>query len=86
MPSPSLLTSVPKHISSEEHTVLVASTPVSFSDIPPVLRYKEEHVSATFDPSLEGFTAEDAVSGTLYILERYASLVIFHLIAEIPIH
>ena len=66
-----LITELPTHISPEEHKNIVASTPSSFSSIPPVLRHKEENVSVTIDPPLEGFPAEDLKSGTLYVIERY---------------
>ncbi|THH00094.1 hypothetical protein EW026_g2392 [Hermanssonia centrifuga] len=64
-----LIDNLPKFISPDEHRVLVASTPASFSDIPPVLRHKEEDVSVTFDPAVEGFATEDGASGTLYVIE-----------------
>ncbi|KAJ7282771.1 regulator of volume decrease after cellular swelling-domain-containing protein [Mycena rebaudengoi] len=69
MPSAILITSLPHFISRDEHKVIAAQTPVSFSDIPPVLRHKEEHVSATLDPPLAGFSAEDTAQGTLFVLE-----------------
>lgn len=65
-----LITELPAHISPEEHQNIVASTPSSFASIPPVLRHKEENVSVTIDPPLEGFPSEDLVSGTLYVIER----------------
>lgn len=61
-----------KFISPEEHRNLIASTPASFSDIPPVLRHQEEDVSITLDPPLDGFSAEECAKGTLYVIERYA--------------
>ncbi|KAI0726011.1 regulator of volume decrease after cellular swelling-domain-containing protein [Fomitopsis betulina] len=64
-----LITELPAHISPEEHQNIVASTPSSFASIPPVLRHKEENVSVTIDPPLEGFPSEDLVSGTLYVIE-----------------
>jgi nucleotide-sensitive chloride channel 1A len=77
MPSAILITSLPHFISRDEHKVIAAQTPVSFSDIPPVLRHKEEHVSATLDPPLAGFSAEDAAQGTLFVLERLLLLLSF---------
>ncbi|KAJ7352481.1 regulator of volume decrease after cellular swelling-domain-containing protein [Mycena albidolilacea] len=68
MPSATLITSVPTFVSREEHRDIAAATPVAFADIPPVLRHKEENVSITLDPPLDGFSAEDA-QGTLYIIE-----------------
>ncbi|KAJ7650641.1 regulator of volume decrease after cellular swelling-domain-containing protein [Roridomyces roridus] len=69
MPSVTLISAVPNFLSREEHVAVVAQTPVSFSDIPPVLRHKEENVSATLEPPLEGFSTEDGNRGTLYVLE-----------------
>ncbi|KAJ7039551.1 hypothetical protein C8F04DRAFT_1085660 [Mycena alexandri] len=54
-------------------TTIAAETPISFTDIPPVLRHKEDNVSATLDPPLEGFSAQDGTQGTLYIIERFVS-------------
>lgn len=70
MPAVNPITAVPTFVSAEEHRGLVASTPTSFNDIPPVLRRREDNVSITLDPPLEGFTAEDAAQGTLYVLTR----------------
>jgi nucleotide-sensitive chloride channel 1A len=70
MPSATLITSIPTFVSREEHRDIAAVTPVAFTDIPPVLRHKEENVSITLDPPLDGFSAEDA-QGTLYIIERF---------------
>lgn len=72
-----LLSSLPKHISPEEHQKLVASTPASFADIPPVLRHRQDNVSATLDPPLDGFSTEDAANGSLYVIERYAPTFMF---------
>ncbi|KAJ7510338.1 regulator of volume decrease after cellular swelling-domain-containing protein [Mycena galericulata] len=69
MPSATLITSIPNFVSREEHTTIAAATPVSFTDIPPVLRHKEDNVSATLDPPLDGFSAQDGAQGTLYIIE-----------------
>ena len=66
----SLVSALPTYISPEEHRVASASTPASFSDIPPVLRHQEENVQITLDPPLEGFAAADGANGTLYVIER----------------
>ena len=68
-----LVSSLPTHISPEEHKTISASTPASFADIPPVLRHKEDNVSVTLDPPLEGFSPQDGANGTLYAIERCAS-------------
>ena len=65
-----LITEAPRSVSPAEHRQLVASTPASFSDIPPVLRHKEEGVTVTLDPPVEGFSTADGAKGTLYIIER----------------
>lgn len=67
-----IITSVPDCVSPEEHRSIVASTPSSFSNIPPVLRHKEENVSAILDPPLDEFTPDDGTNGVLYVIERYA--------------
>jgi len=64
-----VITAVPDFISPEEHRDILASTPSSFSDIRPVLRHKQEHVSVTLDPPLDGFTPADGANGVLYIIE-----------------
>ncbi|KAK2460936.1 hypothetical protein APHAL10511_007406 [Amanita phalloides] len=68
MPAVSLISAVPRYVTKEERNVLNASTPSSFIDLPPILYHKEEGVSVTLDPTLEGFTADDAAHGTLYII------------------
>lgn len=65
-----LISTLPPFISPDEHKNIVASTPASFSDIPPVLRHREENVSVTVEPPVDGFTAEDCALGTLYVIER----------------
>jgi nucleotide-sensitive chloride channel 1A len=74
MPSVKFIDAVPKFVSKEEHTALVGSTPTSFNDIPPVIKYRDENVSITLDPPLENFSSENTVQGTLYVLTRYAIL------------
>ncbi|KAI0663693.1 regulator of volume decrease after cellular swelling-domain-containing protein [Cubamyces menziesii] len=66
-----LIDALPKYISAEEHRNLIASTPASFSDIPPVLRHKEDNVSIALDPPLDTFSAEDAANGSLYVIESH---------------
>jgi hypothetical protein len=61
---------VPAHVSPEEHKNIVGSTPASFTDIPPVLRWKEEGVGVALDPALDGWSEEDGKEGTLFVLER----------------
>lgn len=80
MPSVNLITALPNFVSPDEHRALVGSTPTSFNDIPPVLRYKEENVSVSLDPPLDGFTGPDSAQGTLYVITRYSNLVIICLL------
>jgi len=63
-----VVTSVPNYVSEEQHQQLVSSTPSSFSEIPPILCYREENISVVLDPPLQGFEEEDAATGTLYLL------------------
>jgi len=65
MPAVNLISTLPNFTSQDEHTTIVGSTPNSFTDIPPVLRHKEENVSVVLEPELEGFSNTD---GTLYVL------------------
>lgn len=67
-----IVDTLPRYISPDEHKTMIASTPASFSDIPPVLRHQEDNVSITLEPPVEGFTTEECAKGTLYIIERYA--------------
>ena len=67
MPAVHLISTLPAFTSQDEHTTLVGSTPNSFTDIPPVIRHKEEGVSVVLEPALEGFPN---TQGTLYILTR----------------
>jgi hypothetical protein len=65
-----LISAAPHSISPEEHEQLVASTPVSFNDIPPVLRLHQDDISIEFDPPVEGLTPHELANGSLYIIER----------------
>lgn len=73
-----IISAVPKYISKEEHGQLTAATPSSFADIPPVLRHKQEHVRAVFDPPVQDLSEDDLKKGTVYILERSVSLYRFN--------
>lgn len=69
-----IVESLPKFVTPDEHKILIASTPASFSDIPPVLRHKEDNVSITLDPAFEGFSVDNCANGTLYVIERSVRL------------
>jgi nucleotide-sensitive chloride channel 1A len=82
MPAVNPINALPSFTSLEENKNILASTPNSFQDIPPVLRHREDNVYIALDPALEGFSAEDAAQGTLYVLTRYF-LFIYKLIIKI---
>jgi hypothetical protein len=67
MPAVHLISTLPAFTSQDEHTTLVGSTPNSFTDIPPVIKHKEEGVSVVLEPAFEGFPN---TQGTLYVLTR----------------
>lgn len=69
MPAIQSITNIPSHVVQEEHASIVASTPLSFNDIPPVIKHKEDNVTVAVDPPLQGFS-DDELKGTLYILTR----------------
>lgn len=48
----------------------MSSTPEDLSQIPPVLRHRQENVQIILEPALEGFSKEDSAQGTLYVVER----------------
>ncbi|PPQ64141.1 hypothetical protein CVT24_008771 [Panaeolus cyanescens] len=68
MSSVKLITTLPTFASPQQHQNIVASTPSSFADIPPVVKHQESNVSVTLDPPLDGFSSTDPVQGTLYVL------------------
>ena len=74
MPAVNLISTLPTFISRDEHATLVGSTPNSFTDIPPVIRHKEEGVSVVLEPELEGFSN---AKGTLYVLTRSVAFILF---------
>ncbi|KAF9493399.1 hypothetical protein BDN71DRAFT_1395091 [Pleurotus eryngii] len=69
MPALTPISTLPKFVSLDEHKVLVSTTPASFSDIPPILRHKQEHVKLALHPPLDAFPASECESGTLYVIE-----------------
>jgi len=62
-------TAPPTTVSREEHTSLTSSTPQSFGDIPPILRF-EDQVEITLSPS-EGSSInyEGRIQGKLWVTE-----------------
>ena len=73
MPAVNLISTLPNFTSQDEHTTIVGSTPNSFTDIPPVIRHKEEGVSVVLEPELEGFAN---AKGTLYVLTRSVAFIL----------
>ncbi|KAJ7091952.1 regulator of volume decrease after cellular swelling-domain-containing protein [Mycena belliarum] len=69
MPAITLIDCVPPFVSREKHAEIVAQTPSSFADIPPVLQLKDDDVSVIFDPPFDGFSTEDGALGTLFVVE-----------------
>lgn len=57
----------PPHISREEHTALTSSTPQSFDDIPPVLRFHDE-VEITLSPGT-AVALDGRIRGSLWVTE-----------------
>jgi len=53
---------------------LTSSTPTSFQQIPPVLRFREDDITVQLEPPLEGFPVE-AVKGSLYITDSVLAFV-----------
>jgi len=68
MPAIQPINALPASCSPEEYDSIVASTPDSFSDIPPVLRHKEENVTVVIEPPLSPEFSVDDLKGTLYVL------------------
>jgi hypothetical protein len=56
----------PKFISVEEHAALTTTTPASWSDIPPILRFSEQGVKIEFDPAYQG---KAEYKGDLWVTE-----------------
>lgn len=71
MPAVTIITAQPLSITPEEYNEASQTTPLSFSDIPPVLRLKAENIRISFKPSLTDLSEEELSKGTLYVIERY---------------
>ncbi|KAG9015254.1 hypothetical protein FRB93_012953 [Tulasnella sp. JGI-2019a] len=68
MPAITIITELPHFVSKEEHAEITTRTPEDFSDIPPVIRRKDENVRVELDPALPNLAAQD-LTGTLYVIE-----------------
>lgn len=65
-------TNPPTTVSREEHSNLTSSTPQSFGDIPPILRF-EDNVEITLSQG-EGSSSvsiEGRIGGKLWVTEQY---------------
>jgi nucleotide-sensitive chloride channel 1A len=65
-------TNPPTTVTREEHTTLTSSTPQSFDDIPPILRF-EDNVEITLSQG-EGpspVSIEGRTGGKLWVTEQY---------------
>lgn len=62
------LTAAPRHISPEEHAALTSSTPASFDDIPPVLRWTSGQVEVVLEPAQPFWHGRK--SGTLWVTDE----------------
>lgn len=64
----------PTTVSREEHTSLTSSTPQSFGDIPPVLRFEDEvEVTLSQGEGSSSVHIDGRVGGKLWVTERYVS-------------
>jgi nucleotide-sensitive chloride channel 1A len=63
----------PTTVSREEHTSITSSTPQSFGDIPPILRF-EDQVEITLSAS-EGSSInyQGRIQGKLWVTEAYVT-------------
>lgn len=57
-----LISEAPSSVTLEQHAELTASTPASFTDIPPVLKF-EGDVEIELDPNLPGLKAGSRANG-----------------------
>jgi nucleotide-sensitive chloride channel 1A len=62
------LSSPPTYVSQEEHDALTSSTPESFTDIPPILRFLDEEVEVVLSPATGWW--EGKVKGKLWVTEE----------------
>jgi nucleotide-sensitive chloride channel 1A len=69
MPAIHPISALPAFVSPDQHASLVASTPASFNDIPPIARHQEQNVTLALDPPLSEFSGDD-LKGSLYVLTR----------------
>lgn len=65
------ITAPPVSITLERHAELTSSTPASFSDIPPVLRWENDATVELATPGApQGWASGVAVPGRLYVTEE----------------
>lgn len=63
-------TTPPKFVTPEEHAQITSSTPESFFDIPPALRFHNTEVEVQVDPTPD-FLPSGNVKGTIWVTEEY---------------
>ena len=80
----SQLSSPPQYITAEAHDNLTSSTPSSFTDIPPVLRFEDGDVQVEMSPitGWEGWNGR--VNGQLWVTEAYVYTSIWPAIMSHP--
>ncbi|KAJ9120685.1 hypothetical protein QFC22_002616 [Naganishia vaughanmartiniae] len=60
----------PTFVTPEEHAQITSSTPSSFSDIPPALRYQDNEVELVIEPQLEAYGSSDRLKGSIWVTEE----------------
>ena len=61
-------TEVPHYISPDGHDDLTSSTPSSFQDIPPILRFQDDAVEVIIVPTI-GWAGDGKVKGRIWVTE-----------------
>ncbi|ORX34301.1 regulator of volume decrease after cellular swelling-domain-containing protein [Kockovaella imperatae] len=59
---------VPPFVTPEAHDALTSSTPASFNDIPPTLRFQDDAVEVTMEPS-RGWDWSGRIKGKIWVTE-----------------
>lgn len=60
----------PTFVTPEEHAQITSSTPSSFSDIPPALRYQDDEIELVIEPQLEQYGSLDRLKGRVWVTEE----------------
>jgi nucleotide-sensitive chloride channel 1A len=64
------ISTAPTFVTPEEHAQITSSTPSSFSDIPPALRYQDNEVELIIEPQLELYGSSDRLKGSIWVTEE----------------